>query len=38
MTTQDLIWNIAVLFGTVYLVHSGWNPWWIVLAVLLLRS
>ena len=33
-----LIWNIFIIAGTAYMVEwHTWSPWWILLAVCLIR-
>ena len=34
-----LVYNISILAGTVYLIaERNWNPWWMLLAVMLMYS
>jgi mannose/fructose/N-acetylgalactosamine-specific phosphotransferase system component IID len=34
-----IVYNLVILSGTVYLIaERDWNPWWMLLAIMLLAS
>ena len=38
-TLLVMVYNLTILVGTVYLIaEKDWNPWWMLLAVLLLAN